>query len=202
MLHDKLKNYSLILASQSPRRQELLKGLDVSFTLASRYHVDEVYAPDMPKNEVPIFLAKLKSDSYPQHLANDEILLTADTLVWCKGEFLGKPKNEADAFSMLRQLSGCAHEVLTGVCLRSCRNATSFLASTIVHFRQLSDDEIAYYTATYKPYDKAGAYGIQEWIGYAAIERIEGSYYNVIGLPIQQLYVNLEAFVDTTFQRA
>ncbi len=194
MLHEKLKNKKLILASQSPRRQELLKGVDVDFTLAPRYHVDEVYPPDMPKDEVPVYLAKLKSEHYPQPLADDEILITADTLVWCKNEFLGKPKNNEDACRMLWLMSGSVHEVLTGVCLRSASKTTTFLASTLVHFRELTQEEMCYYIGKYKPMDKAGAYGIQEWIGYAAIERIEGSYYNVMGLPMQKLYVELEKF--------
>jgi len=196
MLHEKLKGKKLILASQSPRRQELLKGIDVDFTLAPRYYVDEVYPHNMPKDEVPVFLAKLKSEHYPQPLADNEILITADTLVWCKNEFLGKPKNSEDAARMLLLMSGCVHEVLTGVCLRSARKTTTFLASTLVHFRALTQDEIRYYVSKYQPVDKAGAYGIQEWIGYAAIERIEGSYYNVMGLPMQKLYVELEKFLD------
>jgi septum formation protein len=196
MLHEKLKHYELILASQSPRRQELIKGLGVNFTLSPRYHVDEVYPADMQKNEVPVYLAKLKSEHYPQQLTDKHILLTADTLVWCKGEFLGKPKDNADACRMLWLMSGSAHEVLTGVCLRSASRARTFLASTLVYFRALAQDEICYYIGKYKPYDKAGAYGIQDWIGYSAIERIEGSYYNVMGLPMQMLYKELEAFVS------
>jgi len=196
MLHEKLKNKRLILASQSPRRQELLKGLDIRFTAAPHYHVDEVYPPDTPKDEVPVYLAKLKSEHYPLPLGNNEILLTADTLVWCKNEFLGKPKSSDDAARMLRLMSGSVHEVLTGVCLRSAYKTTTFLSSTLVYFRALTQEEISYYIAAYKPMDKAGAYGIQEWIGYAAIERIEGSYYNVMGLPVQQLYVEMEKFND------
>ncbi len=196
MLHEKLKNKKLILASQSPRRQELLKGLDVDFTLAPRYDVDEVYPPDMPKDEVPVYLAQLKSERYPTPLAEGEILLTADTLVWCKNEFLGKPKDKEDACRMLHLMSGSVHEVLTGVCLRSAQKKSAFLASTLVHFRALTQEEMCYYIGKYKPMDKAGAYGIQEWIGYAAIERIEGSYYNVMGLPMQKLYVELEKFLS------
>ena len=195
MLHEKLKSKKLILASQSPRRQELLKGIDVDFALAPRYHVDEVFPADMSKNEVPVFLAKLKSEHYPQPLADNEILITADTLVWCKNEFLGKPKNSEDAARMLRLMSDNAHEVLTGVCLRSAQKTATFSASTLVYFRKLTQNEICYYVDTYQPLDKAGAYGIQEWIGYAAIERIEGSYYNVMGLPMQKLYVELEKFL-------
>ncbi|MDR1417157.1 MAG: Maf family nucleotide pyrophosphatase, partial [Prevotellaceae bacterium] len=191
MLHEKLKSYRLILASQSPRRQALIKGLDVAFTVAPPYHVDETFPAAMPRDEVPVFLAQLKSERYPQALDEKDILITADTLVWCKNEFLGKPKDEADARRMLRLMSGSAHEVLTGVCLRSSQQTVTFLSSTQVRFRPLSEDEISYYLSAYHPYDKAGAYGIQEWIGYAAIERIEGSYYNVMGLPIQRLYVEL-----------
>jgi septum formation protein len=195
MLHEKLKGRRLILASQSPRRQELLKGLDVPFELAQRYHVDETFPPTMPKGEVPVFLAQLKSQRYPTPLSDRDILVTADTLVWCQGAFLGKPKDADDARRMLRLLSGGGHEVLTGVCLRSSRQERTFLSSTLVYFRKLSEGEISYSLSTYRPYDKAGSYGIQEWIGYAAIERIEGSYYNVMGLPIQQLYVELLRFL-------
>ncbi|MDR3188493.1 MAG: Maf family nucleotide pyrophosphatase [Prevotellaceae bacterium] len=195
MLHEKLKSYRLILASQSPRRQALIKGLDVPVTLAPAYHVDEAFPPEMPKEEVPIFLARAKSGAYPHPLDDRDVLITADTLVWCKGEFLGKPAGEADARRMLRLMSGSTHEVLTGVCLRSSRQTKTFLSSTLVRFRPLAEDEISYYLSAYQPYDKAGAYGIQEWIGYAAIERIEGSYYNVMGLPMQRLYVELEKMI-------
>lgn len=191
MLHEQLKGYRLILASQSPRRQALIKGLDVAVTLAPAYHASEAFPPDMPKDEVPVFLARAKSNAYPRPLDDRDVLITADTLVWCKGEFLGKPTDEADARRMLRLMSGRVHEVLTGVCLRSRKKTKTFLASTLVYFRTLAEDEISYYLSAYQPYDKAGAYGIQEWIGYAAVERIEGSYYNVMGLPIQRLYVEL-----------
>jgi septum formation protein len=216
MLHEKLKNYRLILASQSSRRQALIKGLDIAVTIAPAYHVNETFpasmikdavtiAPayhvnetfpaSMTKEEVPAFLALEKSEAYPYQLEERDILITADTLVLCKDEFLGKPTDEADARRMLRLISGCTHKVVTGVCLRSYNKTTVFLASTLVTLRQLEEDEISYYLTKYQPYDKAGAYGIQEWIGYAAIERIEGSYYNVMGLPLQQLYKKLEQFV-------
>jgi septum formation protein len=195
MLHEKLKGYRLILASQSPRRQALIKGLNVAVAPAPAYHVSEAFPPDMPKEEVPVFLAHAKSAAYPRPLDDRDVLITADTLVWCKGEFLGKPADEADARRMLRLMSGSAHEVLTGVCLRTSQKTKTFLSSTLVRFRQLAEDEISYYLATCRPYDKAGAYGIQEWIGYAAVERIEGSYYNVMGLPIQRLYVELENLI-------
>jgi septum formation protein len=195
MLHEQLKNHRLILASQSPRRQALIKSLNVAVTLAPAYHVSEAFPPDMPKDEAPVFLACAKSEAYPHPLAARDVLITADTLVWCKGEFMGKPSGEADARRMLRLLSGSAHEVLTGVCLRSSRATQTFLSSTLVRFRQLAEDEISYYLSTCQPYDKAGAYGIQEWIGYAAVEHIEGSYYNVMGLPVQRLYVELAEFL-------
>ncbi|MGL5960009.1 MAG: Maf family nucleotide pyrophosphatase [Bacteroidales bacterium] len=195
MLHLKLQNHKLILASQSPRRRELLKGLDIDFTVAPNYEVNEEFSPAMTKDEVPVYLAKMKSEAYPQALLDNEILLTADTLVWCANTFLGKPQSTDEAIAMLGQLSGQSHEVLTGVCLRSAKNCHTFLATTQVFVRTLSKDEIAYYINQYKPYDKAGSYGVQEWLGYAAVERIDGSFYNVMGLPLQKLYVELEAFI-------
>ncbi|MDR0415646.1 MAG: Maf family nucleotide pyrophosphatase [Prevotellaceae bacterium] len=195
MLHEQLSSYKLILASQSPRRQELMRGLGMAFAVAPHYHVDETFPAAMPKDEVPVFLARLKSEQYPHSLDERDILITADTLVWCRNEFLGKPKDEADARRMLRLMSGSVHEVLTGVCLRSSCKTETFLSSTQVYFRPLDEGEISRYLSTCRPYDKAGAYGIQEWIGYVAIERIEGSYYNVMGLPTQRLYVELAKFI-------
>jgi septum formation protein len=196
MLLKKLKDYKLILASQSPRRQELMKGLDVAFTVAPFYYVDETFPATVPKDEVPAFLALRKSERYPYPLSEQDILITADTMVWCKNEFLGKPKDEDDARRMLRLLSGCTHEVITGMCLRNTRKTSLVSTLTRVRFRQLDEEEISYYLSTYQPYDKAGAYGIQEWIGYAAIESIEGSYYNVMGLPIQRLYRALANLIE------
>jgi septum formation protein len=173
----------------------LLKGLGVDFELALPYEVDETFPIDLPRTEVPAYLAKLKSEKYPKALQDNEILITADTLVWCKYQFLGKPKNEADARRMLKLMSGSMHEVLTGVCLRSTKKTTVFTATTMVYFRSLTNEEIDFYLTNYKPFDKAGAYGIQEWIGFAAIKRIEGSYYNVMGLPTQLLYLQLQKFL-------
>jgi septum formation protein len=173
-----------------------MKGLDVAFTVAPYYYVDETFPATVPKDEVPAFLALQKSERYPYPLGEQDILITADTMVWCKDEFLGKPKDEDDARRMLRLLSGCTHEVITGTCLRSTRKTALESALTRVRFRQLDEEEISYYLSAYQPYDKAGAYGIQEWIGYAAIEHIEGSYYNVMGLPIQRLYKALARLIE------
>ncbi|GHT68187.1 Maf-like protein [Bacteroidia bacterium] len=185
-----------ILASQSPRRKELLQGLDIPFTVAAPYDVDESYPAHLQKDEVPLYLSQLKAEKYPYPIENRDIIITADTLVWCKNQFLGKPKDEQEARRFLQMLSGNAHEVLTGVCLRSRQKTHSFLTSTQVFFGSLSDAEIDYYVQHYCPLDKAGAYGIQDWIGYVGIERIEGSYYNVMGLPVQRLYKELERFND------
>jgi septum formation protein len=194
-LQNKLQHYRLILASQSPRRQELLRGLDIPFTIAKPYAVDEVFSSDLPKDEVAVYLAQLKAQKYPYPIENNDIIIGADTLVWCKGQFLGKPKDEATARQMLQCLSGCVHEVITGICLRSAQTHHCFSASTQVTFAELSSAEIDYYLQKYRPYDKAGAYGIQEWIGYVGIERIDGSYYNVMGLPVQRLYKELGKFI-------
>ncbi|GHT15397.1 Maf-like protein [Bacteroidia bacterium] len=184
----------LVLASQSPRRRELMQGLDIPFTVAPAYQVDETYPASLSQQEIPVFLAKKKAEEYPYPIKNQQIIVSADTLVWCKGQFLGKPKDEADARQMLQGLSGGAHEVLTGLCLRSLQRTHTFLATTRVWFCALTEAEINYYLQRYAPYDKAGAYGIQEWIGYVGIERIEGSYFNVMGLPVQMLYRELQNF--------
>lgn len=196
LLHDKLKDYRLLLASQSPRRRELLDGTLLPYTLAPRYDCEEVYPKTLAAEEVPLYLAQLKSRSYPAPLAAAEILLTADTVVVSQGEVLGKPHSRDEAVAMLRRLSGSRHRVVTGVTLRSAARTHSFAARSDVWFRPLTDEEIGFYLDRFRPYDKAGSYGIQEWIGYAAIERIEGSFYNVMGLPIQQVYVELEKFLD------
>lgn len=197
MLHEKLTPYRLLLASQSPRRRELLTGCGINYELAPKYEVEESFPADLPAEEVPLFLSRLKSHGLPRPLASNEILLTADTVVIVQGEILGKPRDRAEALAMLRRLSGCSHTVVTGVTLRSSRSRRSFASHSEVYFRPLSEEEIAYYVDTCNPYDKAGSYGIQEWIGYVGIERIEGSFYNVMGLPIQRLYVELERFVET-----
>ncbi|MCU4176174.1 Maf-like protein [Carboxylicivirga sp. N1Y90] len=188
-------NRKLILASQSPRRQELLKQLDIPFEVLVKPDVDEVYPQEMPSDEVPEFLAQHKAKAYAEELKNDEtIVITADTIVVCNGKILGKPIDTADAFRMLQTLSNNEHEVITGVALSSSQKQYCFSVSTKVFFKALTDDEINHYICNYKPFDKAGAYGIQEWIGMVGIERIEGSYFNVVGLPVQKLYQELQNF--------
>lgn len=195
ILKDKLKDYRLLLASRSPRRQQLLDQCGLDYRLIDKYDVEEHYPPTLAAAKVPLFLAQLKSEAYPAPLAPNEILLTADTVVVLDGEVLGKPRDREDAARMLGRLSGRRHTVVTGVTLRSAERMHTFSAESGVWFRPLTDEEIAYYLDAFRPYDKAGAYGIQEWIGYAAIERIDGSFYNVMGLPIQKVYVELEKFL-------
>ena len=196
LLHEKLRNRRLLLASQSPRRRELLTGCGLPYDLAPRYDCDEVYPADLPAEEVPLYLSRLKSLAYPQPLAPEEILLTADTVVVLGGDVLGKPRDREDAVRMLRRLSGRSHTVVTGVTLRTAGRTHTFSARSDVGFRTLTDEEIGYYVDTCRPFDKAGSYGIQEWIGCAAIERIDGSFYNVMGLPIQKVYTELDRFLE------
>lgn len=196
LLNDKLKPYRLLLASQSPRRRELMTSCGLPYEPAPKYDCEEVYPADLPAEEVPLYLSRLKSRAYPEPLTSGDILLTADTVVVLDGEVLGKPHGREDAVGVLRRLSGRRHTVVSGVTLRNAERMHTFEARTSVWFRTLSDEEIEYYIDTYRPFDKAGSYGIQEWIGYAAIERIEGSFYNVMGLPIQKVYVELDKFLD------
>lgn len=195
ILHQRLKSYHLILASQSPRRQQLLSEAGLEYELSPRFECEEIFPNDLPASEVAEYLSCLKSEAYPQVLADGDILLTADTVVVAEERILGKPTDKDDAFAMLRMLSGREHEVITGVTLRSTKQTKSFSAHSKVRFRQLSDEEIAYYIETYSPMDKAGSYGIQEWIGYVGIEGIEGSFFNVMGLPIQRVWCELEKFI-------
>lgn len=195
LLHDILKPYRLILASQSPRRRQLLSDCGLEYELAERYEVEELFPATMAADEVPVYLSRLKSEGYPAELAERDILLTADTVVIIDNEILGKPADEAEARAMLRRLSGRAHRVTTGVTLRSRDRVESFAVQSDVYFRTLTDEEIAYYVTRYRPMDKAGSYGIQEWIGYVGIERIDGSFYNVMGLPVQRVYAALAEFI-------
>ena len=195
ILHQRLKSYHLILASQSPRRQQLLSEAGLEYDLSPRFECEEIFPNDLPASEVAEYLSRLKSEAYPQVLADGDILLTADTVVVAEERILGKPTDKDDAFAMLRMLSGREHEVITGVTLRSTKQTKSFSAHSKVRFRQLSDEEISYYIETYSPMDKAGSYGIQEWIGYVGIEGIEGSFFNVMGLPIQRVWCELEKFI-------
>ena len=195
LLHDKLKPYRLILASQSPRRRQLLADAGIEFELAPRFECEESFSEDMPAAEVAEYLSKLKSEAYPEPLGANDILLTADTVVIACSQILGKPADREEAIAMITMLSGCEHEVVTGVTLRTAERMKSFSVVSKVRFRALLQEEIEYYVDTYRPYDKAGSYGIQEWIGYVGIEGIVGSFYNVMGLPVQRLYCELGEFI-------
>lgn len=191
---DYLQDYRIFLASRSPRRQSLLTQAGIPFEVWLKEEVAEDYPPDLNPSEVAIFLSRLKSKVYRNELGPKDILITADTLVVLGSRILGKPVDRADAIKMLSELSGKPHEVITGVCLTSLMKESVFIASTIVWFDHLEQSEIEEYVDEFSPYDKAGSYGIQEWIGYMGIHRIEGSYFNVMGLPIQQLYKELQSF--------
>ncbi len=193
MLSEKLKKYNVVLASQSPRRQMLLRGLDIPYTLKTK-DVDENYPSHLKREEIAIFLAEKKAAAFNNELKADTLIITADTIVWVNDEVLGKPKDFDDAVRILKKLSGNMHEVITAICLKSKLKTTSFFSLTKVTFKELSNEEINYYIKNYKPYDKAGAYGAQEWIGYVAIKHIEGSYFNVMGLPTRLLYDELLKF--------
>ncbi len=192
MLKDKLKDRNIILASGSPRRRELLQMMGLDFTVKTK-PTDEVYPDTLPVDQVSEYLARLKAEAFREDVSADGklIVIASDTTVAVDGEILGKPRDRGDAMAMLRKLSGKSHSVFSGVCIMSADGTETFTARTDVWFREISDEEIAYYVDNYKPYDKAGAYAVQEWIGAAAISRMEGSYYNVVGLPTQMLYVKL-----------
>ena len=186
-----LNDFEIILASGSPRRRELLGGLGIDFRVARLNDVDESYPSDLPANEVAEYLSKKKADAYRQSLTDRQLIITADTVVITNGEILGKPIDAADAKRILKALSGAVHQVVTGVTVMTTAKTVSFSATTNVRFAPLSDEEIDYYISHYRPFDKAGAYGIQEWIGYIGITGIKGSYYNVMGLPVQRIYEEL-----------
>lgn len=196
LLHDKLKRYELILASGSPRRRQLLRDAGLTFCVAPGFDTDESFPDDMPADGVALYLSRKKSESYPFEVRSDDIVVTADTTVVVDDDVLGKPVSAEHAADMLRLLSGRWHTVITGVTVRTCRKTHSFSVSTGVKFKELTDEEIAYYVDKYSPMDKAGAYGIQEWIGYIGIESVDGSYYNVVGLPVQRLCAELDTIID------
>ena len=196
LLHDKLKEFRVILASASPRRRELLKATGIEYQMAQKFECEESFPKSIAAEEVAPYLSALKSHAYPNTLEYNDILITADTIVVLNGKVLGKPSNEAEAYAMLSELSGSEHTVITGVTLRSADREHTFASSSTVRFAELSKEQIAYYIEQYRPMDKAGAYGIQEWIGYVGIEGIEGSFYNVMGLPIQRLCRELECFIE------
>ena len=188
---DNLKKYRIILASASPRRRELLAGLDVDFVVRTLPDVDESFPADLQGGDIPLYISKKKADAYRPVMADDELVITADTIVWLDGAALGKPVDEADARRMLRSMSGKTHSVFTGVTITTKEEQRCFVAQADVTFTNLADDEIEYYVNRYKPMDKAGSYGVQEWIGYIGITGINGSYFNVMGLPVQRLYCEL-----------
>lgn len=184
----------IILGSNSPRRRELLGGLDIDFTVDTGNTFEETPEPGTEPHLVPLHMSQGKSHGFHRPLADDELLITADTVVICGGVVMGKPHSHEEAFDMLRALSGKTHEVVTAVTIRDCSHETSFTDSTLVDFAEMDDAEINYYIDRYKPYDKAGAYGIQEWIGYALISSIKGSFYNVMGFPVHRVYKALSEF--------
>ena len=189
--------WKIILASNSPRRKELLAGLDLQFEVRVLQDIDESYPHDLPTLKIAEFISKKKADAYVETMADDELVITADTVVILGDEVMGKPHDEADAKRMLGELSGRTHQVATGVTLSTKERQMSFSVVTDVTFKQLSADEIDYYVRTYHPMDKAGAYGIQEWIGYIGVTALKGSYFNVMGLPVQRIYEALETFSDS-----
>ena len=189
------KGKSVILGSASPRRRELLAGLGIEFTVDTQNSFEEIVPEGMDNLQVPKYMATGKSNGFHRELAENEILITADTMVLCDDEILGKPKDTDDAYRMLQLLQDNSHTVITGVCIRSNEKSCKFSVSTEVYFNKLSAQEMEYYVTNYKPFDKAGAYGVQEWIGYIGINRIDGSYFNVMGLPVQRLYNELTIFL-------
>jgi septum formation protein len=194
MVIDKLKKYRIILASRSPRRQQLLKDLGLNFDIVIREYAEN-FPEGLPGDEIARYIARKKALSFKNEISDNEIVITADTIVWCNNSVLGKPDNYEDACRILREISGNTHEVITGVSIYSNRRELTFSVSTKVTFETLTNEEIDYYVNEYSPFDKAGAYGIQEWIGLIACSNIEGSYFNVVGLPVQRLYKELINFI-------
>lgn len=189
-----LQKYEILLASNSPRRRELLAGLDIEYRVTALPEVDESYPATLSGEEIPLYISQEKAAAYRNQMKENTLLITADTIVWLDGRVYGKPHDLDDAKAMLRALSGKTHTVITGVTLTSMQKQVSFAVSTEVDFAPLANDEIDYYVDRYRPLDKAGAYGVQEWIGYIGVTGLHGSYYNVMGLPIQRLYTELKKF--------
>jgi septum formation protein len=194
MIKDNLANYRIILASRSPRRQQLLRDLGLEFDVVIKEY-SETYPENLNGEEIARYVARQKAISFRNEISDNEIVIAADTIVWCNNMVLGKPLNYEDAIRILKEISGNTHEVITGVSLFSLSGEVTFSESTKVTFEPLSDEEIVYYVDKFKPYDKAGAYGIQEWIGIIACSHIDGSYFNVVGLPVQRLYAELQKFI-------
>ena len=190
------KGKKIILGSNSPRRKELLAGLDIEFTVDTCNTFEEIYDASTAHELIPEVLSKGKSYGFHRELADDEILITSDTLVLCGETVMGKPRSREEAIAMLKALSDREHKVITAITLRDSVRCSTVSDTALVHFKSLSGDEIEYYVDTYKPFDKAGAYGIQEWIGYMGIDRIEGSYFTIMGLPVHLVYQELLKFID------
>lgn len=189
---ENIKKYKVILASASPRRRELLAGLDIDFEVRTLPDVDESFPATLQGGDIPLFISKKKADAYLSLMSDEELVITADTIVWLDGKALGKPVDAADARLMLRGLSSKTHSVFTGVTITTKQVQRSFVACSQVTFAELTDEEIGYYIDKYRPMDKAGSYGVQEWVGYIGISGIDGSYFNVMGLPVQRLYNELK----------
>jgi septum formation protein len=193
LLAEKYKNHKIVLASKSPRRQELMKGLDISFEVRTM-EVDESFPPALQREEIPLFLSKLKAQAFLPEMKENEVVITADTVVWINDHVLNKPEDRDEAIAMVKELSGNHHVVYTGVTITTKDKALSFYDETKVYFDALTQEEIEYYIDKYQPYDKAGSYGVQEFIGYMGINKLEGSYFNVMGLPVHQVYKKLMEF--------
>lgn len=198
MLKTILKNYKIILASGSPRRQQFFKDLNLDFEIRLK-DIDEIYPLNLKAEEITNYLAELKANAFAGELKKNEILVTSDTIVWFKNKALGKPKNFENAVLMLQSLSNNTHEVITSVCFKTFTNQITFYDVTKVTFGELSDDSICYYLENFQPYDKAGAYGIQDWIGFIGVSKIEGSYTNVMGMPTEKVYQHLLEYVKKPF---
>jgi len=191
-----LANFQIILGSQSPRRQELLQGLNIPFEVKS-IDVEETYPSQLVGVDIPMYLAEKKANAFTDSMSANTLLITADTIVWHEGHVFGKPRDKADATRMLKALSGKTHQVITGVCISTLDKRKTFHVISEVRFARLSSEEIEYYLQNFSPYDKAGSYGVQEWIGYIGVEYIEGSYFNVMGLPVQRLYSELKRWINS-----
>jgi septum formation protein len=200
--YEEVGKYQVILGSQSPRRQYLLKELGIKFDVKLKQMVQENYPDDLTGEEIPLYLARKKADAFDDELKEKMLVITADTVVWKDGQVLQKPKDQKEAFDTLRFLSGTVHQVYTGVCIRTIHRRKAFYSRTDVYFKKLTDKEIWYYIDKYEPYDKAGSYGIQEWLGYIGVEKIEGSFFNVMGLPVQELYVELSNFLTKQLKKS
>ncbi|SNR35907.1 Maf family nucleotide pyrophosphatase [Lutibacter flavus] len=190
MLSEKFKNNQIILASGSPRRQELFKELGIDFSINVK-EIDEIYPSTLVEEEITNYLAKLKAKAFENELQEKDIVITSDTIVWHDNRPLEKPKNKGQAIEMLQELSGTSHKVITSVCIKTTKSQNVFFDVTTVFFKKLTFDEILFYVENYRPFDKAGGYGIQEWIGFIGVTRLEGSYFNVMGLPVHKLYEEL-----------